>query len=219
MKDIDRLTHILDADYVVFYSAGHQWWEATYSFAKDALLQLCVSDSLFEASVTELAEKFRHRDGYDNLTEEELRTQMKWMLRNNPELIPGLDGEDMPSIRNTERIEKALAIKPIRNDKDWFTAIQMYAAQQTISIDDALQEEVNRMIQGRPLLRDEVVFDTAAFIQMKKQEIMQKWRLNNNIMQMLQQKAKERNLPLDTVFKQDVQWVINRQIENGELFQ
>ncbi len=84
VKDIDRLSHILNADYVVFYSAGHQWWEATYGFAKDALLQLCVSDSLFEASVNEQADKFRHLEGYDNLTEKQLRDQMEWMLRNIP---------------------------------------------------------------------------------------------------------------------------------------
>ena len=219
VKDIDRLSHILNADYVVFYSAGHQWWEATYSFAKDALLQLCVSDSLFEATVTEMADKFRNHDGYDDLTEEELRGQMKWMLRNNPELIPGLEGEDMPTIRNTERIKKAMSTNYIKTDKVWFTALQMYATQQSLSIDDALQEEANRLIKNEPLIRDEVVFDTAVFIQMKKQEIIKNWRPNPKIMQMIQQKAKERNLTIEEMLEQDAQWVINKQIEEGSLFQ
>ena len=219
VKDIDRLSHILNADYVVFYSAGHQWWEATYSFAKDALLQLCVSDSLFEATVTEMADKFRNHDGYDDLTEEELRGQMKWMLRNNPELIPGLEGEDMPTIRNTERIKKAMSTNYIKTDKEWLTALQMYATQQSLSIDDALQEEANRLIKNEPLIRDEIVFDTAVFIQMKKQEIIKNWRPNPKIMQMIQQKAKERNLPIEVMLEQDAQWVINKQIEEGSLFQ
>lgn len=218
VKDIDRLSHILNADYVVFYSAGHQWWEATYSFAKDALLQLCVSDSLFDATVTELADKFRHLDGYDDLTEEELRGQMKWMLKNNPELIPGLEGEAMPTIRNTKRIEQALFTNRIKADKDWLTSIQMYANKQAISIDDALHEEADRFAKNEPLIRDELVFDTAVFIQMKKQEIIKNWRPNPQIMQMIQQKAKERDLPIDVVLEQDAQWVINQQIENGELF-
>ena len=219
VKDIDRLSHILNADYVVFYSAGHQWWEATYSFAKDALLQFCVSDSLFEATVTEMADKFRNHDGYDDLTEEELRGQMKWMLRNNPELIPGLEGEDMPTIRNTERIKKAMSTNYIKTDKEWLTALQMYATQQSLSIDDALQEEANRLIKNEPLIRDEIVFDTAVFIQMKKQEIIKNWRPNPKIMQMIQQKAKERNLPIEVMLEQDAQWVINKQIEEGSLFQ
>ena len=219
VKDIDRLSHILNADYVVFYSAGHQWWEATYGFAKDALLQLCVSDSLFEASVNEQADKFRHLEGYDNLTEEELRGQMEWMLRNNPELIPGLEGEDMPTIRNTERIELAKFTNRIKADKDWLTTIQMYASKQAISFDEALHEEANRLLKNESLIRDEYVFDTAVFIQMKKQEIIKSWRPNPKIMQMIQQKAKERKLPIDVVLEQDAQWVINKQIEEGSLFQ
>ena len=219
VKDIDRLSHILNADYVVFYSAGHQWWEATYGFAKDALLQLCVSDSLFEASVNEQADKFRHLEGYDDLTEKELRGQMEWMLRNNPELIPGLEGEDMPTIRNTERIEQAKFTNRIKADKDWLTTIQMYASKQAISFDEALHEEANRLLKNESLIRDEYVFDTAVFIQMKKQEIIKSWRPNPKIMQMIQQKAKERDLPIDVVLEQDAQWVINKQIEEGSLFQ
>ena len=219
VKDIDRLSHILNAAYVVFYSAGHHWWEATYGFAKDALLQLCVSDSLFEASVNEQADKFRHLEGYDDLTEKELRGQMEWMLRNNPELIPGLEGEDMPTIRNTERIEQAKFTNRIKADKDWLSTIQMYATKQAISFDEALHEEANRLLKNESLIRDEYVFDTAVFIQMKKQEIIKSWRPNPKIMQMIQQKAKERDLPIDVVLEQDAQWVINKQIEEGSLFQ
>ena len=219
VKDIDRLSHILNADYVVFYSAGHQWWEATYGFVKDALLQLCVSDSLFEASVNEQADKFRHLEGYDNLTEKELRGQMEWMLRNNPELIPGLEGEDMPTIRNTERIEQSIFANRIKADKDWLKTIQMYAIKRAISLDNALHEEADRLIKNESLIRDEYVFDTAVFIQMKKQEIIKGWRPNPKIMKMIQQKAKERNLTIDVVLEQDAQWVINKQIEEGSLFQ
>ena len=219
VKDIDRLSHILNADYVVFYSAGHQWREATYSFAKDALLQFCVCDSLFESTVTTLADKYRHSDGYDSLTEEELHEEIKRMLRNDPELIPGLEGEDMPTIRNIERIEKARFTNRIKADKDWLTTLQMYAIKQNIGINDALQEETDRLTRNEPLIRDEFIFDTAVFIQMKKQEIIKSWRPDPQIMQMIQQKAKERDLPIDVVLEQDAQWVIDKQIEEGSLFQ
>lgn len=219
VKDIDRLSHILNADYVVFYSAGHQWWEATYGFAKDALLQLCVSDSLFEASVTDLANRLSKSESYAGYSEEKLRNETAWILKNDPELIPGLEGEDMPTIRNTERIEKAMSIKNIRADKDWLATVMMYATLNDMTTDDALSEEANRMTKNEPLIRDEVVFDTAAFIQMKKQEIIKNWRPNAKIMQMIQEKAKERNLPIDVVLDQDAQWVINKQIKEGTLFQ
>ena len=219
VKDINRLSHILNADYVVFYSAGHQWWEATYSFAKDALLQLCVSDSLFEATVSNMAKQMRNYEGYSDMTEEEVRNNMAYMLRNDPELIPGLEGENMPTIRNTKRIEQALFANRIKADKDWLSSIQMYATQKAISLDDALKEEAKRMDQGESLIRDEVVFDTATFIQMKKLEIMEKWRHNPEMVNMIQQKANERNLTFEVMLEKDALWVINQQIEKGELFQ
>lgn len=218
VKDIDRLSHILNADYVVFYSAGHQWWEATYGFAKDALLQLCVSDSLFEASVSSYSDRYRNKEGYSDLTEEELRDNIVWMLKNDPELIPGLDGDDMPTIRNTKRIEEALAVNKIKADKGWLSSIQMYAAQNTISIDDALRVEADRMARGEVLLRDEFVFDTAVFIQLKKEEIIKNWRGNPDQMRMIQQKANDRGFSLEVMLEKDAQWVINQKIEQGTLF-
>lgn len=218
VKDIDRLSHILNADYVVFYSAGHQWWEATYGFAKDALLQLCVSDSLFEASVSSYSDRYRNKEAYSDLTEEELRDNIVWMLKNDPELIPGLDGDDMPTIRNTKRIEEALAVNKIKADKGWLSSIQMYAAQNTISIDDALRVEADRMARGEALLRDEFVFDTAVFIQLKKEEIIKNWRGNPDQMRMIQQKANDRGLSLEVMLEKDAQWVINQKIEQGTLF-
>ena len=218
VKDIDRLSHILNADYVVFYSAGHQWWEATYGFAKDALLQLCVSDSLFEATVTDYANRFRDKDGYNDLTEEELRKNMVWMLKNNPELIPGLDGDDMPIIRNTKRIHETMTINQIRNDKDWLTKLNVYATQQGLPLDEVLRQEATRMAKEEILLREEIVIDTAAFIESKKQQMMEQWRHNPDMIKIINQKAKERGLSFDAMLEKDVQWVINQKIEKGELF-
>ena len=219
VKDLDRLSHILNADYVVFYSAGHQWWEATYGFAKDALLQLCVSDSLFEATVTDYATQFRNKEGYTDLTEEELRKNMAWMLRNDPELIPGLDGDGMPTIRNTKRINEARTINQIRNDKDWLTALNIYASQHDLLIDEVLHEEASRIDRGELPLRDEVNIDSTSFIKMKKQEIMEQWKLNPEMTKMIQKKAKERGIAFEDMLEKDAQWVINQKIEKGELFQ
>ena len=219
VRDIDCLSHILNADYVVFYSAGHQWWEATYGFAKDALLQLCVSDSLFEASVDDYTKKMHNYEGYADMTEEEVRKNMAYMLRNDPELIPGLDGEEMPTIRNTERINEALTISRIRGDKDWLNALNFYAVQNGMSPDDALREEARRIALGETSLREETVIDTAAYIQMKKQEIIDNWRGNPDQMRQMQQKANDRGLTLEEMIEKDAQWIINKKIEEGKLFQ
>ena len=219
VKDIDRLSRILNADYVVFYSAGHQWWEATYGFTKDALLQLCVNDSLFEASVEYYSHHMRNYGDYANMTEEEVRKSMIWTLKNDPELIPGLDGEDMPTIRSTERIKQAMTVGRIRKDQDWVLSLLLYATQQSISLDDALNEEADRMDRGESLIRDEVTFDTATFIQMKELEVMEQWRHNNEMILLIQQKANERGITFEEMLEKDARWFINQKMEKGELFQ
>lgn len=218
VKDIDRLSHILNVDYVVFYSAGHQWWEATYGFAKDALLQLCVSDSLFEAVVNDYTLRMRNYEGYAYMTEEEVRNNMIWMLKNDPELIPGLDGENIPTIRNTKQIHEILTLKQIRNDKDWLSKLNVYATQHAIQLDEVLQQEASRIVRDEPLLREEIVIDTSDFIQAKKQQIMEQWRHNPEMIKMIEQKAKENNLPFEEMLEKDAQWVIDQHIEKGELF-
>lgn len=54
-------------------------------------------------------------------------------------------------------------------------------------------------------------------IQMEKQKIEENWRRTPEIMEMLQNKANERNIPLDSMMILDIQWVIDREIENNEL--
>ena len=178
-----------------------------------------MSDSLFEATVTDYATQFRNKEGYTDLTEEELRKNMAWMLRNDPELIPGLDGDGMPTIRNTKRINEARTINQIRNDKDWLTALNIYASQHDLLIDEVLHEEASRIDRGELPLRDEVNIDSTSFIKMKKQEIMEQWKLNPEMTKMIQKKAKERGIAFEDMLEKDAQWVINQKIEKGELFQ
>jgi hypothetical protein len=125
----------------------------------------------------------------------------------------------MPTIRNTKRISEIQTINQIRNDKDWLSTLNIYASQHGLQIDDVLQQEASRITRGELLLRDEFTIDTATFIQMKKQEIMEQWKHNPEMKKMIQQKAKERGFTFEVMLEKDVQWVINQKIEKGELFQ
>ena len=219
LADINRLSRLFNADYVVFYSAGHQWREATYGFAKDALLQLCVSDSLFEATLDHYTQTKRNEGENAMLSDEEFHNKMIWLLECDPERIPGLGGEDMPTIRNIEGIALARRINEIKKDEDWVLDLKTYAFQHSITINDALEQEALHCIKGEALLRDEAVFDTATFINMKKAELIEKWRQDLVQTRFLQDKAKKLRRPFETVLEEDAQWVINKQIETGELFQ
>ena len=44
------------------------------------------------------------------------------------------------------------------------------------------------------------------------------WRNTPEIMDMIMEKAKQNGLPFDTMLKKDIDWMVNQQIENGELF-
>ena len=54
---------------------------------------------------------------------------------------------------------------------------------------------------------------------MKKQQIMEQWRHNPEMIKMIEKKAKDSNLPFEVMLEKDAQWVVNQKIEKGELFQ
>lgn len=95
VKDTDRLYEIINADYIVWFTDNAQMYKISYGFAEDALIKLCVSDSLWEAEVHRYSDSL----GISNW-------DATLLLQGNPELIRGLEG-DHPTIRNTKRIAEA----------------------------------------------------------------------------------------------------------------
>lgn len=49
IKDINKLKSVLDADFVVFYSVGHSWWQGSGNFVKDILKDIKDPDKVKEA--------------------------------------------------------------------------------------------------------------------------------------------------------------------------
>ena len=96
VKDVDRLYEIVNADYILWFTDNAQMYKISYRFAEDALLKLCVSDSLWNAETERLMKT-------NNLT----RGEAEYVLRHDPEKITGLDGDGIPVIRNTKGIEQA----------------------------------------------------------------------------------------------------------------
>lgn len=162
VNEINRLRHILKADYVVFYLVGHQWWKATCGFATDAL-QL-----------------------FNQATEAE--------------------------------ILEARQMNAIEFDEEWFSQLKVYASQHGIALEEALRGEADNVLENKALFREGIVVDTAILIQMKKEEIIKKWRNSPDQMRMFEQKAKDRKLTVEEMLEKDAQWVVDRQMEKGELF-
>ena len=225
--DINRLRSILNADYVVWYSSGYQWGLSSYDFVEDALLRLCVTDSLFDAQIpwvmdslrNDSAFKAQHYDWYhpeaypDTLCYYAVKT-----LRDNPELIPGLGGDAMPTIRNTEAIALAQQANAIANDKPWSTALRIQASRTGRHFDDILDEEAENVLLGRPLMREDIQVDTASIIEFEVNKLMEQWRNNPESIKFLEGKAQENGKTFETVLEEDARWVVNERLRNGELF-
>ena len=227
VKDINRLRSILNADYVVWYSTGSQWCRCSYGFVEDALLQLCVTDSLFDAQIPWVMDSLRHDSSflknhyqwqYSEYREDSLRKFAVKTLKDNPLLIPGLDGPDMPVIRNTEAIALAQQANAIANDKQWRQAIKVAASRAERSFDEMLDEEVQNVLMGRSLIRESVVVDTASVIQFEVERLMKQWMNNPESIKYLEDKAKQKGKAFETVLEEDARWVVNERLKNGELF-
>ena len=225
--DINRLRSILNADYVVWYSSGYQWGLSSYDFVEDALLRLCVTDSLFDAQIpwvmdslrNDSAFKAQHYDWYHpEAFPDTLRHYAVKTLRDNPELIPGLGGEAMPTLRNTEAIALAQQANAIANDKPWSTALRIQASRTGRHFDDILDEEAENVLLGRPLMREDIQVDTASVIEFEVNKLMEQWRNNPESIKFLEGKAQENGKTFETVLEEDARWVVNERLRNGELF-
>ena len=225
--DINRLRSILNADFVVWYSSGYQWGLSSYDFVEDALLRLCVTDSLFDAQIPWVMDSLRndsvfkaqHYDWYHpEAFPDTLRHYAVKTLRNDPELIPGLGGEAMPTIRNTQAIQLVQQANAIANDKPWSTALRIQASRTGRLFDNILEEEAENVLLGRPLIRQEIQVDTASIIEYEVGKLMNQWRNNAESVKYLEDKAQERGMTFEEMLEADARWVVNERLANGELF-
>ncbi len=160
VKEINRLASLLNADYVIYYAAGHQWWQTSFGFLEDALEQLGANDSI---------------------------------------------------IRLTRQMNA------IRNDRKWNLAMQIHASNNGLNIDDVLRQEAVNFICGKPLLKDETPVYKDIAVKFEAEKIERNWRGSKEVMALMKQKADEKGLPLDTVLKSEIQWLVSQEIAKGEL--
>ena len=96
--------------------------------------------------------------------------------------------------------------------------MRVAASQADRPFDEVLDEEAENVVLGRALLRDAVQVDTAAVVQMEVEKLINHWRNDPQMMQFLENKAKENGKPFEEVLKGDAIWGVNQRLYNGELF-
>lgn len=152
-KEINILESMLDADYIVFYSTGHQWYKATYGFVEEAL----------------------------------------------------------KALKDDNAVKIAKTINTIKKDKEWVNALKIQSSIQGKNIKDIFIVEAHNVLNNDTLLRDLTSIDDEQIFNAQVEELVRKWRLNQEMVNFLKDKAKKKNKDFETVIYEDARWVIRQE--------
>lgn len=195
-EDINLLRDILRADYVVFYTSGHQWYRASYDFVEEALIALCVSDSVMEAETIRIADSL-------NISKEKALQKIK----NGPYIVKGIETYDNPIIRNEKGIRIAQTINLIEKDEEWIKALNVQTVLQDKTLEEILTIEAGNVLNNKPLLRSSTVVTKEMIFEAKVNERIRKWKSSPDMMKFLREKAKQKGKDLEVVIVEDARWV------------
>ncbi len=198
VENIDKLRAFLSADYIIWFSTASQMYNLSYGFAEEAIIRLCVSDSLMSQAIKHLADSCQ-------ITEETASTR----IMENPELIPELNKDPMPSIRNTKGILRALTYRQLENDANWMNLLKVEAVNQTKQLEEILAMEVDSVLANGTLIKNTTVFDSSAFQRFEVHEIIQAWRKRDEMMALIREKTAENHRSIEEQLQLDAQWVID----------
>ena len=196
--DLNLLEKLLDFDYIVWFTTGNQMNKGTTGFAKKAMINLCVNNSLIQHHAQHLA---------DSLSISFWKA--KEMVYLHPEIIPELRGDSL-KIRNND-IPFAKIIKDIRKDSLWIAALEAQGFLRTATLKMMLHAEAEHIMKGKPLYRDqsaEIQFSLRC--QQEVAELMQKIQYEPQTMEIVVQQAKDQEISLQQSLKNNAEWLIRR---------
>ena len=224
--DLDILQKILDNDYVVWFTDGNQMYKVSYGFVEQAMVALCVSDDRVDEVYLQLIdslgrdpEAMRKTEGMDEKERyTELWSMAYLLIKKDPEkFFPEISGDSIPTVRNP-RIPEALAIRDIKRDSAWMANLRCQTVIRNLSLDEVLKLEAQNVLNGRPLMRDEEdVFSREVYIDGLVKAMEEMIRNNPSLMESIQEKVKNNGMTLEEQIHADAAWIVNYQIEQGEI--
>lgn len=122
--------------------------------------------------------------------------------------------------------------RAIEMEDSWLGYLAEKAADKGITLDEAIDGETSWVLEHDwrkfyPELRDSIPLKRSSdflralegnmFVETEKRKIEAGWRKTEKIMEMLQKKADERHISLDSMMEIDLRWIMNEKIRNGEL--
>ena len=203
--DFDLLREIFKSDFIVLFSHGSQIHKFSYGFAENALLNLCVPDSVMSREVQRVSDSAGISP-----------SQAKELIIGNPELIPELRGVTAPTIRNTRGIAIAQTMNSIEKDDNWMKILKVEAGKESVIIDTVMKHEAINVIDDKPLLLNTIAMSDSLLYQYEINAIIESIKLNDQLMEDIRQKAKKHNRTFEEQLLRDAEWIWDYQKNNPQ---
>ena len=208
---LNRLDYLLDADYIVWFSSASQLYRATEGFAEDAIIQLCIGEERFNQRQQELMDSL-------SISEKAARK----LLREDPEAyFPEIAGEGVPVVRNPllsneEYLRKREIRKNIKRDPQWLMAVSNTMISENLSLQQAIDRETERVLQGQPSLRDQSL-SAEEYREILIKQMEQKIRYDKDWFGALEKEAVAKGVPVDEWMHENAAYMVNMDIQSGKV--
>lgn len=231
VNTLDRLDYLLDADYIVWFSSSSQMYRATEGFAEDAIIQLCIGDERFRQRQQQLIDSLFHDQNAhntiawnypDSLYLIKLEGYTNNVMRKNPEAyFPEIAGEGIPTVRNPKLLEedyweKRDIRRQIKRDPQWLLAVSSQMAMEDITLQQAINQETENVMQGMPSLRDKKV-SASEYREILIQQMEQKIRNYKEWFDVVKADAEKLGITIDESVRNHASYTVDEQIRQGKI--
>ena len=202
-------------------------YKASFKFVESALVKLCVSEDRQAAVKQHLMDSLRNDHqvmaSLDPNLEENKLTGLLWekanrmILREPEKYFPELAGDSIPTARNP-RVPEALAIKEIKKDSAWMMNLQCQTVIHNTTLEQVLKMEAQNILNDRPLMRDmENVVSRTTYVESLVKAMEETILGNEELTRMAREKSEQNGISFEEQVNADARWIINYQINNGEI--
>lgn len=229
VNTLNRLDYLLDADYIVWFSSSSQMYRATEGFAEDAIIQLCIGDERFRQRQDQLIDSLFHDQNThnaiawnypDSLYLVKLEGYTNNLMRKNPEAyFPEIAGEGIPTVRNPKLLEedywkKRDIRRQIKSDPEWMNSISGFMVTEGISLQQAIDQETENVLFGRPLMRDTKI-GAKEYREILIQQTEQKIRNYKEWFDVAKADAERLGITVDESVRNHATYTVDQQIREG----
>ena len=231
VNHFDRLDYLLDADYIVWFSSSSQMYRATEGFAEDAIIQLCIGDERFRQRQERLIDSLFHDQNAhntlawnypDSLYRIKLEGYTLDLMRKNPEAyFPEIAGEGIPTARNPQLLDETYWKKrdirrQIKRDPQWMLAVSSQMATENFTLQQAIDQETEHVMQGGPTLRDKKVSAAEYREILIKQTEQQIWNYKEWL-DAVKADAKQKGISVEEAVRGHATYTVDQQIYEGKI--